>query len=185
MNSPHDSSRIADCYAKDGNGTSTLKRKYKGTGWHFTDGLQVTQEFGNVSTSPFLLSCLSLRPCDLRLRSFLSTGFVSSSHRISNRQGNFFILICEALEVSIPEFFADFYKKPKKQGIMEMVESKGGVKLASYSSKCRRVIASTLSDLRRVLWRVKDYEREDAIELVQTAMGKHLRQRLRHLRTVW
>ena len=60
---------------------------------------------------------------------------MSSSHRISNRQGNFFILICEALKVSIPEFFADFYKKPKKQGIMEMVESKGGVKLATLFFK--------------------------------------------------
>ena len=38
-------------------------------------------------------------------------------------------LICEALEISLPEFFADLYEKQKK-GIMKMIESDEGTKLA-------------------------------------------------------
>ena len=38
-------------------------------------------------------------------------------------------LICEALGMSIPEFFEEFYGKRKKSRIVEMVESKDGAKL--------------------------------------------------------
>ena len=39
-------------------------------------------------------------------------------------------LICEALEMSLPEFFADLYEKRKKKGIMKMIDSEEGTKLA-------------------------------------------------------
>ena len=40
-------------------------------------------------------------------------------------------LICEALGVSIPEFFDDLYRKRKsKRGVMGMIESEVGTKLA-------------------------------------------------------
>ena len=39
-------------------------------------------------------------------------------------------LICEALETTIPEFFADLYEKRKKKGIMKMIDSEEGTKLA-------------------------------------------------------
>ena len=39
-------------------------------------------------------------------------------------------LICEAFGMSIPEFFADLYRKGKRKGIMEMLESEEGTKLA-------------------------------------------------------
>ena len=39
-------------------------------------------------------------------------------------------LICEALEMSLPEFFADLYGKRKKKGAVKMIESEEGTKLA-------------------------------------------------------
>ena len=40
-------------------------------------------------------------------------------------------LICEVLETTMPEFFADFYRKRKsKRGVMGMIESEAGTKLA-------------------------------------------------------
>ena len=39
-------------------------------------------------------------------------------------------LICEAFEITIPEFFADFYRKQKRKGVMEMIETEDGAKLA-------------------------------------------------------
>ena len=44
-------------------------------------------------------------------------------------------LICEALGVSIPEFFADLYGKKMKQGIMRMIDSEAGTKLAGLFFK--------------------------------------------------
>ena len=38
-------------------------------------------------------------------------------------------LICEALEMSLPEFFGDLYRKRKKRRIMRMIESEEGMKL--------------------------------------------------------
>ena len=39
-------------------------------------------------------------------------------------------LVCEALEMSLHEFFADLYDKRKKKGIMKIIESEEGTKLA-------------------------------------------------------
>ena len=39
-------------------------------------------------------------------------------------------LICEALEMSLPEFFENLYEKQKKKGIMKMIDSDEGTKLA-------------------------------------------------------
>lgn len=44
-------------------------------------------------------------------------------------------LICETLGVSIPEFFEELYRKQKKQGIMQMLESKEGAKLVGLFFK--------------------------------------------------
>ena len=44
-------------------------------------------------------------------------------------------LICEGLGVSIPDLFASLYGKRKKQGIMEMVASREGMKLAGLFFK--------------------------------------------------
>ena len=44
-------------------------------------------------------------------------------------------LICEALEMSLPEFFADIYEKRKKKGIMKMIDSEEGTKLAGLFFK--------------------------------------------------
>ena len=44
-------------------------------------------------------------------------------------------LICEAFEITIPEFFADFYRKQKRKGVMEMIETEDGAKLAGIFFK--------------------------------------------------
>ena len=44
-------------------------------------------------------------------------------------------LICEAFEITIPEFFADFYRKQKRKGVMEMIETEDGAKLAGVFFK--------------------------------------------------